>query len=51
MSESKKICEWDVYTHTHTHTHTHTYIYVYKICEVFMEHRVRLKKTPFFRKY
>ena len=28
MSESKKICEWAVYTHTHTHTHTHTYMYI-----------------------
>ena len=32
---------------THTHTHTH----VYKICKVFMEHRDRLKKIPFFWKY
>ena len=41
----QKICEWAVYTHTHTHT------CVYKICKVFMEHRVRLKETPFFWKY
>ena len=42
---------WVGCVHTHTHTRTHTHTCVYKICKVFMEHRVRLKETPFFWKY